>query len=105
MKPDRFTCLSGERTAKLFIVAAKTTGKRAAGYIRLSVMTEDSYSPTTQKDDILKWCKKEGWVINSDSAIIDEEECVKIGGGDFYVDLGFSGSKGIKRPAYLALME
>ena len=61
-KPDPFLCLRVERAAKLFIVAAKTTGKRAAGYIRLSVMTDDSYSPTTQKDDILKWCKKEGWV-------------------------------------------
>ena len=104
-KPDPIPCLRVERAAKLFVVAAKTTGKRAAGYIRLSVMTDDSYSPTTQKDDILKWCKKEGWVINSEPAIIDQEECVKIGGGDFYIDLGYSGSKGIRRPAYRALME
>ena len=104
-KPGRFLCPLWVRAAKFLVVAVKPIGKRAAGYIRLSVMTDDSYSPTTQKDEILKECKKNGWLIDQTQAVIDPEENIKIGGGDFFVDLGYSGSKGIKRPAYRALME
>jgi len=85
-------------------VAVKGTGKTAAGYIRLSVLTEDTYSPETQRNAILRKCKEYGWAIKDSNAILDPDEATKIGGGDFYVDLGFSGSKGIHRPAYQALL-
>jgi len=85
-------------------VAVKGTGKTAAGYIRLSVLTEDTYSPETQRNAILRKCKENGWALKDSNAILDPDEATKIGGGDFYVDLGFSGSKGIHRPAYQALL-
>ena len=77
---------------------------RAAGYIRLSVLTEDTYSPETQRAAILKKCKDSNWTIKEKEAILDGENLTKIGGGDFYVDLGYSGSKGIHRPAYKTLL-
>lgn len=85
-------------------MAAKATGKTAAGYIRLSVLTEDTYSPETQRNAILRKCREYGWAIKDSNAVLDPDEPIKIGGGDFYVDLGFSGSKGIHRPAYQALL-
>ncbi len=85
-------------------MAVKGTGKTAAGYIRLSVLTEDTYSPETQRNAILRKCKDYGWAIKDSNAILDPDEAIKIGGGDFFVDLGFSGSKGIHRPAYQALL-
>lgn len=80
------------------------TSPRAAGYIRLSVLTEDTYSPETQRAAILRKCKERGWEIKDQDAIFDSESLEKIDGGDFYIDLGFSGSKKIHRPAYQALL-
>lgn len=85
-------------------MAVKGSGKTAAGYIRLSVLTEDTYSPETQRNAILKKCKDYGWEIKNTNAVLDPDEPIKIGGGDFYVDLGYSGSKGVHRPAYQALL-
>jgi len=78
---------------------------KAAGYIRLSVLTEDTYSPETQRTAIVKKCKEKGWTIQDKEAIYDSERQEKIGGGDFFIDLGYSGSKGINRPAYQALLK
>ena len=100
--PGSITCPIGLAAAKFSAVAEK---KRAAGYIRLSVLTEDTYSPETQRNAILKRCKANGWDIENDDAILSEEDGEKISGGDFFVDLGFSGSKGIHRPAYQALLK
>ncbi len=88
--PGSITCPTGLAAAKFSAVAEK---KRAAGYIRLSVLTEDTYSPETQRNAILKRCKANGWYIENDDAILSEEDGEKISGGDFFVDLGFSGSK------------
>jgi len=78
---------------------------KAAGYIRLSVLTEDTYSPQTQRTAIIKKCKDNGWEIKNQEAIYDNETHQKIGGGDLFIDLGYSGSKKIHRPAFQALLK
>ena len=79
---------------------------RAAGYVRLSVATEDTQSPETQRDDIIRYIQRQEWSADLSDADIDATSRTRIGGGDIYVDLGFSGSKAtVVRPAFDALMK
>ena len=70
------------------------TGKRmrAAGYVRLSVLTEETTSLDTQRAEIAAYCARHGW--DYDPA------------NDLYEDAGFSGSKReVTRPGFDSLME
>ena len=78
---------------------------RAAAYIRLSIMTEDTNSPDTQFSDIKRRIDAQGWHFDKTEAIVDQATGTKIAGGDLFVDLGISGSKGKFRPGYEALMK
>lgn len=79
---------------------------RAAGYVRLSVATEDTQSPETQRDDIIRYIERQGWTADLTDADIDSSTRTRISGGDIYVDLGYSGSKAsVIRPAFDALMD
>jgi site-specific DNA recombinase len=65
---------------------------RAAGYVRLSVLTEETTSLQTQANDIETFCRKEGWVFDPMR--------------DLFRDEGISGSKRrVRRPGYDALMD
>lgn len=86
--------------------ASGATTPRAAGYVRLSVATEDTQSPETQRDDIVRYIERQGWVADLTDADIDSADRTRISGGDIYVDLGYSGSKAsVVRPAFDALMK
>lgn len=64
---------------------------RAAGYVRLSVLTEETTSLETQKNEIAAYCARQGWDYDPVT--------------DLYEDAGFSGSKkDVKRPRFDALM-
>jgi site-specific DNA recombinase len=78
---------------------------RAAAYIRLSIMTEETNSPDTQFSDIKRRIDAQEWHFNKAEAIVDQATGTKISGGDLFVDLGISGSKGKFRPGYEALMK
>lgn len=78
-----------------FLLMATKTAKskrvRAAGYVRLSVLTEETTSLETQRAEIEAFCARQGW--DYDPAT------------DLYEDAGFSGSKKeVKRPSFDALM-
>lgn len=64
---------------------------RAAGYVRLSVLTEETTSLDTQKHEIAAYCARQGWEYDPVT--------------DLYEDAGFSGSKkDVRRPRFDALM-
>ena len=78
---------------------------RAAAYVRLSIMTEETNSPDTQFSDIKRFINAHGWTFEETEAVIDQSKGAKIAGGDLFVDLGISGSKGKFRPGYEALLK
>jgi site-specific DNA recombinase len=59
------------------------TSKRVAGYLRLSVSTDESTSIDGQRAVIERWASTQGSEVT-----------------EIYIDDGFSGSKDIERPAY-----
>lgn len=64
---------------------------RAAGYVRLSVMTEETTSLETQAREIEAYCARQGWVYDPSS--------------DLFEDRNLSGSKkSVRRPQFEELM-
>lgn len=91
--------------AKKPSLRGSSSALRAAAYIRLSIMTEETNSPDTQFKDIKRRIDAQEWHFDKAEAIVDQATGTKIAGGDLFVDLGISGSKGKFRPGYEALMK
>ena len=73
------------------VKTVKSKRIRAAGYVRLSVLTEETTSLETQRVEIAGYCARQGWDYDPET--------------DLYEDAGYSGSKKeVKRPRFDALM-